>query len=133
MATTEPEGFAPIVKQHTRKSTAEGEGGLARAITNSSLFSSRRRSRPHEDSDDEDVEPISDDWSMMPEIKAFQAQGEKDARKGRKLGVTWQNLTVKGIGVSLTFSRFWIIAIHSYSTGMSRLSWDTLKGLKEIY
>lgn len=98
MATTEPEGFAPIVKQHTHKSTAEGEGGLARAITNSSLFSSRRRSRAYEDSDEEDVEPIADDWSMMPEIKAFQAQDEKDARKGRKLGVTWQNLTVKGVG-----------------------------------
>ncbi|KUJ19547.1 putative Brefeldin A resistance protein [Mollisia scopiformis] len=95
MATTEPEGFAPIVKSTSH--ATERRNSLARAFTNSSVLSGRRKSRPYDDSDDEVGEPIAEDWSMMPEIKALQKQGEKDAVKHRKIGVTWRNLTVKGI------------------------------------
>jgi len=35
---------------------------------------------------------------MMPELRGKQEQAEKDRLKGRKLGVTWKNLTVKGVG-----------------------------------
>ena len=38
------------------------------------------------------------DWAMMPELRGKQEQAEKDRLKGRKLGVTWKNLTVKGVG-----------------------------------
>lgn len=34
---------------------------------------------------------------MMPELRAIQKQEEKDEVKGRKLGFTWKNLTVKEI------------------------------------
>jgi ABC-type glutathione transport system ATPase component len=100
MAANEPEGFDSIVKTPSR-AAAEPRNSLARAFTNSSILSkrrSRRSSHAHEESEEELDDPISNDWSMMPELKAFQKQGEKDAVKGRKLGVTWRNLTVKGIG-----------------------------------
>ena len=38
------------------------------------------------------------DWALMPELHGRQQQAEKDQFKGRKLGVTWKNLTVKGVG-----------------------------------
>lgn len=97
MATTEPTTFAPI----TRHSTSNA---LSRALSNTSILSGRRRSRPY-DSDEEDLsEPISGDWSLMPEIKNFHEQSEKDHVKGRKLGVTWTNLTVKGVGADAAFT-----------------------------
>ncbi|MCJ1429433.1 hypothetical protein MMC29_007347 [Sticta canariensis] len=43
-------------------------------------------------------------WHLMPEIKANQEQNERDHFKGRKLGVTWKNLTVKGIGADAAFN-----------------------------
>ncbi|KAH8203314.1 hypothetical protein TruAng_002510 [Truncatella angustata] len=64
---------------------------------------SHRTSRFYNDIDDvvdEDPHPISkaDDWKLMPEVKMQHQQGKADNLKDRKLGVTWQNLTVKGIG-----------------------------------
>lgn len=40
----------------------------------------------------------ANDWAMMPELRGKKQQAEKDQLKGRKLGVTWKNLTVKGVG-----------------------------------
>lgn len=91
MATTEPEGFASVV------SHSHGNA-LTRIISTASQVSRRQSNRIYDSSDEEDREPISNDWSLMPEIKAFQQQGEKDQTKRRKLGVTWTNLTVKGVG-----------------------------------
>jgi ATP-binding cassette, subfamily G (WHITE), member 2, PDR len=91
MASNKPEGFAPIVS-HSHGNT------ISRILSNSSVLSGKHSNRAYDDSDDEKGEPIASDWSMMPEIQAFQQQGEKDQVKGRKLGVTWTNLTVKGIG-----------------------------------
>ncbi|ESZ90193.1 ABC transporter [Sclerotinia borealis F-4128] len=96
MAAIEPEGFASIVRQQ------EGHGnGLTRALSASSAFSERRASRAYDDSDEDNKDgPISmaKDWNLMPEIQAMREQGEKDQVKRRDLGVTWKNLTVKGIG-----------------------------------
>ena len=46
----------------------------------------------------------ADGWNLMPEIKRQQAQGKEDNLKGRKLGVTWKNLTVKGVGADAAFN-----------------------------
>lgn len=43
-------------------------------------------------------------WDLMPEIKANQEQSERDHFKGRKLGVTWRNLNVKGVGADAAFN-----------------------------
>ncbi|KAI4093844.1 MAG: hypothetical protein LQ344_002582 [Seirophora lacunosa] len=50
--------------------------------------------------------PISkaEDWALMPDVKNYAERGEKDQLKSRKLGVTWKNLTVKGIGSDAAFN-----------------------------
>jgi ABC-type multidrug transport system ATPase subunit len=98
MATTAPEGFASVVnEQHVQQGNQQGNI-LSRVLSGSSFLSERLRSRQYDDSDDDQPMSMADDWKMMPEVKAFQAQGEKDDVKGRKLGVTWTNLNVKGVG-----------------------------------
>jgi len=48
-------------------------------------------------SEDEKDEPISkaEDWKLMPTIREAKANQKTP---GRKLGVTWKDLTIKGIG-----------------------------------
>ncbi|KAL9044464.1 MAG: hypothetical protein Q9214_002399 [Letrouitia sp. 1 TL-2023] len=55
---------------------------------------------------DIDHPPISkaEDWALMPDLKNYAERGEKDNFKGRKLGVTWKNLTVKGVGADAAFN-----------------------------
>jgi ABC-type multidrug transport system ATPase subunit len=90
-----PEGktFARI------NSNSHGGGtNIFRTFTQSSAFSGRRQSRTRDDSDEDD-EPINADiWKLSPEVRAHQEQDEKDQVPRRKLGVTWTNLTVKGVG-----------------------------------
>ncbi|KAL8848252.1 MAG: hypothetical protein Q9221_006725 [Calogaya cf. arnoldii] len=52
------------------------------------------------------VPPISkaEDWALMPDVKNYAERGEKDHLKSRKLGVTWKNLTVKGVGSDAAFN-----------------------------
>ncbi len=40
----------------------------------------------------------ADDWKLMSETKALQRTDEQDQRKDKRLGVTWNNLNVKGVG-----------------------------------
>lgn len=96
MAEHTPAGFASVVKD------PNSGHNIFRTLSQLSQFSSRERARVY-DSDEEDEEnrqPISmaDDWGMMPEIRAHREQGEKDNVKGKKLGVTWKDVTVKGVG-----------------------------------
>lgn len=43
-------------------------------------------------------------WHLMPEVKAIQGRSERDRLKARKLGITWKNLTVKGVGAEAAFN-----------------------------
>jgi ABC-type glutathione transport system ATPase component len=107
MATTEPEAYASVVTRtqthHSINRTQSYRSeGLIRALTHNSIISERRKSKPYDESDeDEDAEkaePIASDWSLAPELRVIQQQGEKNGVKGRQLGVTWKSLTVKGVG-----------------------------------
>lgn len=84
-------------ESHARKK----RGGLFRSITqNSRVFSERRQGRYEPGSDDELDGPIlskAESWALMPEVKQRHQLGEKDGLVSRKLGVTWNNLTVKGV------------------------------------
>ena len=106
--------------------SAFGAGGgdtIFRALTRGSNRQANRRSRvisgfsedspfPEEDARsvyserDVDAPPISkaEDWALMPDVKGFAERGEKDNFKARKLGVTWTNLTVKGVGADAAFN-----------------------------
>jgi ABC-type multidrug transport system ATPase subunit len=69
----------------------------------------RRSSRFYNENNDaveQDPYPISkaEDWKLMPEVKLFHQQGQTDNMKDRKLGVTWQNLTVKGVASGDAFN-----------------------------
>ncbi|KAI9792877.1 MAG: hypothetical protein M1833_000989 [Piccolia ochrophora] len=59
-------------------------------------------------SDDVDSEDAfvsrAEDWKYMPEVKAYQEQEERDRQKSRKLGVTWTDLVVKGVGADAAFN-----------------------------
>lgn len=44
------------------------------------------------------------DWNLMPQVKEYYQRNEKDQFRGRKLGVTWTNLNVKGIGADAAFN-----------------------------
>lgn len=43
-------------------------------------------------------------WHMASEVQAIKDRDEQGGEKPRKLGVTWQNLTVKGISSDATFN-----------------------------
>jgi ABC-type glutathione transport system ATPase component len=100
MATAEPETYGPVVS-HPQSNTLTSI--LTRASAASGL-SRQRTNRIYDDSDDDDGEAFECDWKLMPELKAFRQQGEKDQVKGRKLGVTWTDLTVKGVGADAAFN-----------------------------
>jgi len=91
MATSEPEAYAPIASQPR-------EGIISRILSNTSVLTGRHSQREYDGSDEDEPISMAADWKMMPEIRVFQKQGEKDEIKGRKLGITWKNLTVKGVG-----------------------------------
>lgn len=54
--------------------------------------------------DEKDSASKADGWDLMPEVKATQERGERDHLKGRKLGVTWKNLNIKGVGADAAFN-----------------------------
>lgn len=81
MIATEPEAFASIVPDN------QGNA-IAWMLSNAFSFPERKRTRPYKYSDEEvNVEMRRVDWHMMPDIRAFQDQAEKDHVKQRKLGV----------------------------------------------
>lgn len=43
-------------------------------------------------------------WHMTEELQAMKDRDEQSGEKARKLGVTWQNLTVKGVSSDATFN-----------------------------
>lgn len=86
----------------TAPSVGSGAGEeIYRTLSNAlSRSFSNKREQPILDDDESDEKSISkaDDWHMMEEVKALAQQTEKDSGKEKRLGVTWTNLTVKGIG-----------------------------------
>lgn len=93
MAATGHSGFAPSVNQG-------GGEQLFRAL--SRTFSGRSQVEERNYDSEKEDEPISkaEDWSLMPEVKQY---ADNDPAAGRKLGVTWNNLTVKGVGADAAF------------------------------
>lgn len=80
-------GWAPLVRSGT------GEQ-IVRTLTNRSHYES--------DASSETSSTKVADWAMAAEVKHLHDQLEKDQVKQRKLGVTWKDLTVRGIGAGAT-------------------------------
>lgn len=75
-------------------------GGTGEEIfrTLSRTFSNRPREKREENrysSASDESTSKAEDWKYMSEVKEMQQQTEKDNAKGRSLGVTWTDLTVR--------------------------------------
>ncbi|USW53289.1 Putative AAA+ ATPase domain, CDR ABC transporter, ABC-2 type transporter [Septoria linicola] len=44
------------------------------------------------------------DWSSMPEVSALNAGSDDPSSGARKLGITWQDLTIQGVGADASFN-----------------------------
>ncbi|KAF2149753.1 hypothetical protein K461DRAFT_323290 [Myriangium duriaei CBS 260.36] len=93
--------------------------------TLSRTFSRHTNDRRDEDEDENDEKHTSKahDWTMMPDVKQFKAD---DPTEGRSLGVTWRDLTVRGIRSDMVlhenvFSQFNIPQQHRDSRQSAEL------------
>lgn len=86
-------------QNHHRRESETVAGEILRTLTHQSTFSERVRERELDDTEeaDEDESRIGD-WNMTHEVKAMNAKNS--GQNPKHLGVTWQNLTVKGVGKS---------------------------------
>lgn len=100
MATTAGNAFAPAIGQAGGYGAEQGlsqEPSTATLTTNVDAndtgrsFDTLRASK-------------ADDWELMPDLKNIAIQNEKDETKGRRLGITFTNLTVKGVGADAAFN-----------------------------
>lgn len=78
---------------------------IYRTVSNaiSRTFSGRKDSDYADEDEDESISKAND-WKLMDEVKAIAQQTQADGGKERRLGVTWNNLTVKGIGADAAFN-----------------------------
>ncbi|KAF2144820.1 uncharacterized protein K452DRAFT_222552 [Aplosporella prunicola CBS 121167] len=98
MAATGAAGLTPEFADNA------GEG-IVRTISNGTKDDSGSEVDVDRFDDSEDVdEKKTEDWGMLEEVKAIKAQGDQEGSGNRKLGVTWTNLTVKGMSSDATFN-----------------------------
>ncbi|KAL3424907.1 ABC-2 type transporter [Phlyctema vagabunda] len=78
---------------------------LDRIRSRISTVRSHTNTVPHNDTDDSRDDDI-DNWNAMPEVRMIKGSDGSDGkpRTGRKLGVTWRDLTVKGVGADACFN-----------------------------
>ena len=100
----EEDRFAPIASTPSRpraQRRTTTQQSLGRIISNTtSHLTGRSSRRQYEESSDDD----DDDWDLPTEAKRFTEESESDKGKGTRLGVTWTNLTVKGVGADAAIS-----------------------------
>lgn len=53
---------------------------------------------------DEKLTSKAENWRMMNEVKEIEQHSKNDGIKKRELGVTWKNLTIKGVGTDAAFN-----------------------------
>lgn len=60
--------------------------------------------RTHSIADVDESVDEDPDWRVLPEAKAMELAQTEDTHVGRKLGLTWKNLTVKGLAADASFN-----------------------------
>ncbi|KAH7333166.1 putative Brefeldin A resistance protein [Rhexocercosporidium sp. MPI-PUGE-AT-0058] len=98
----------PTERPTTPRDSGEqfSENIITRALSRISAIGSRIHGGEFPD----DVEDSSDDdssnWERMPEVKALRGEdgNGNGAKKARRLGLTWSDLTIKGIGADACFN-----------------------------
>jgi len=85
----------------------ENDAGLLRRL--SRTLSGALASGGYTNNDDDrysdmQQESRAESWHMMDQVRALKEQADRDQNKARKLGITWKNLTVKGVGADAAFN-----------------------------
>lgn len=97
---TRDEEYASIVptssRPHIRPQTTHQSSFNQILSETTSRLTQQRSSRRRYSFSSEEVP--DDEWDLSTEVKKFSEQSENDKAKGKRLGVTWTDLTVKGVG-----------------------------------
>ena len=86
------------------RSGAGGGQSIMTSLTDKEHPPSSNHSSTEHDGEEKFGLSKANTWHLMPEVKAHQERSERDHLKGRKLGVTWKNLNVKGVGADAAFN-----------------------------
>ena len=65
-------------------------------------------------------------WHMAPELHKMRERDEAGGEKPRKLGVAWQNLTVKGVGGNATFKENVVSQLYPFHKGSNGAQLKTI-------
>ncbi|KAF7587415.1 hypothetical protein BBP40_007255 [Aspergillus hancockii] len=65
-------------------------------------------------------------WHMAPELRKMKEQNDDGGEKPRKLGVAWQNLTVKGVGGNATFNENVLSQFYPFHQGRKDAQLQTI-------
>ncbi|KAL7902435.1 ABC-2 type transporter domain-containing protein [Trichoderma sp. TUCIM 5745] len=65
-------------------------------------------------------------WHMTPELQSIRDRDEQGGERPRKLGVTWQNLTIKGIGSDATFNENVLSQFYPFHKGNKEAGLKTI-------
>ncbi|CAI6039814.1 unnamed protein product [Clonostachys chloroleuca] len=68
-------------------------------------------------SDNKEKNPSMTRWHLEPELQAMRERNEEVVNQPRKLGVTWSNLTVKGIGADASFNENVVSQFYPFHGG----------------
>ena len=88
--------FTSIIHPTTSRPQHQTQRSLSRVLTHSTILSERRSRRQYDDSESEAEQDEA--WDLPTELQKVQDQARRDNQKAKRLGVTWTNLTVKGVG-----------------------------------
>ncbi|KAJ4220323.1 hypothetical protein NW757_014522 [Fusarium falciforme] len=91
------------------------------SITKAESVSSMAEKNESSDDEHHDLQKLPtrarNPWHMADEVRALQARSEQAGDKPRRLGVTWENLTVTGIDSDATFNENIISLFSPFNKG----------------
>ncbi|KAH6665200.1 putative Brefeldin A resistance protein [Halenospora varia] len=82
------------------------ENIITSALSRLSAVTSRLHGGDYPKDEDDSTDDDASNWDRMPEVKALKGSNANgsDAQKARKLGLTWTDLTIKGVGADACFN-----------------------------
>ncbi|KAK7519879.1 putative Brefeldin A resistance protein [Phyllosticta citriasiana] len=108
MAAFSPENLAEIVRSHSLDSDGRPRFTGSESSRSKDFDSDGDINSPDDKDDEKDVLESSgntkaDDWHMTEDVRRIKQDNYEDGARSIRLGVTWQNLTVKGISSDASF------------------------------
>jgi ATP-binding cassette subfamily G (WHITE) protein 2 (SNQ2) len=91
-------------RNESRGTTASNQIDGHAPSSNVSTLNNFELPRTSGSSESEPLVSRANDWHLMPKIQHFKERDLAQQRQGRRLGVTWRNLTVKGVDSGATYN-----------------------------